>query len=158
MEILIHQMTWSDFLVHLLGWWYQFQCLLFHLLSQVSKSFMNPSTNSSTHSRFWWLDKTCLVEAMWRSSSIQAYKSSSPCRPLQIDLEVEGDELSNAFNLLSCSSILRVVGWDLEGRLIDRKWEDKREETASVGFNECNLEAGKWPAGVSFSCSKNRER
>ncbi|KAG7015845.1 hypothetical protein SDJN02_23483, partial [Cucurbita argyrosperma subsp. argyrosperma] len=36
--------------------------------------------------------------------------------------------------------------------------EDKREETASVGFNECNLEAGKWPAGVSFSCSKNRER
>uniref|UniRef100_A0A0A0L1K1 Uncharacterized protein n=1 Tax=Cucumis sativus TaxID=3659 RepID=A0A0A0L1K1_CUCSA len=84
-------------------------------LELVSKSFMNPSTSSSTHFRFWCLDKTCLVDAIWRSSSMEAYKSSSPNKPLQIDLEVEGDEFSNGFNLLSCSSILRVVGWDLEG-------------------------------------------
>ncbi|KAL0550616.1 hypothetical protein IC582_015138 [Cucumis melo] len=76
---------------------------------------MNPSTSSSTHFLFWCLDKTCLVDAIWRSSSMEAYKSSSPNKPLQIDLEVEGDEFSNGFNLLSCSSILRVVGWDLEG-------------------------------------------
>ncbi|KAK3029167.1 hypothetical protein RJ639_039722 [Escallonia herrerae] len=50
------------------------------------------------------------------------YSSSIPDRPVHIVSAVEPDDTSRALSLFSSSSILRVLGWDLEGKLIDRMW------------------------------------
>ncbi|KAK3018062.1 hypothetical protein RJ639_005187 [Escallonia herrerae] len=50
------------------------------------------------------------------------YSSSIPDRPVHIVSAVESDNASRALSLFSSSSILRVLGWDLEGKLIDRMW------------------------------------
>ena len=41
---------------------------------------------------------------------------------MQIAPNVDVDDASNVLSLLSTSWILRVVGWDLEGKLIDLTW------------------------------------
>ena len=89
---------------------------------QISKRFTDPSSNSLTHFSCWWRERVCWVDGKLRSSSMQLYNSSSPDRPLEIFTNADVDDASNVLSLLSSSWILRVAGWDLEGRLIDLIW------------------------------------
>lgn len=59
---------------------------------------------------------------MLNRSFTSLYKSSSPDRPMKIDPDVEVDDASQVLSLFSSSWTLRVVGWDLEGRLTDLTW------------------------------------
>ena len=62
------------------------------------------------------------MDCKLRSSSKHLYNSSIPERPLQIVPNADVDDASHFLSLLSSSWILRVVEWDLEGKLIDLTW------------------------------------
>ena len=89
---------------------------------QTSKILTGPSNKSLTHFSCWWWERACWVDGKPRSSSKHLYNSCSPDRPLQIVSNVDVDDASNVLSLLSSSWILRVVGCDLEGKLIDLTW------------------------------------
>lgn len=94
------------------------------VMPQISRSFTDPSNNSSIHFSCWFWERTRWLDAIFRRSSKYMYNSSSPERLLQIDPDVNNNlaDSSNDLTLLNSSSILMVLGWDLEGKLIHLTW------------------------------------
>jgi len=104
------------------AWTFSLICNMVSLvMPHISKILTEPSNTSSTHlSPLWW-EITFWVDAMLRRSSKQMYKSSSNERPVWIDFDVDiVDVPSQVLIFLSSSSTLTVLGWDLEGKLIER--------------------------------------
>ncbi|KAK3018061.1 hypothetical protein RJ639_005186 [Escallonia herrerae] len=92
------------------------------VMPQISNSLSDPSSNSLADTSCGWTERACWVSGKLRRSSMHLYNSSIPDRPVRIVSAVESDDTSRVLSLFSSSLILRVLGWDLEGKLIDRMW------------------------------------
>jgi len=102
-------------------WTFSLICNMVSLvMPHMSKILIEPSNTSSTHLWPLWREITCWVDGMLRRSSKERYKSWSKDRPVWMDSEEGVDVPSQVFSLLNSSSTLMVLGWDLEGKLMQR--------------------------------------
>jgi len=92
------------------------------VMSHISKTLTEPSRSSSMHFSPWWLEINFWVDAMFRRSSNEIYKSDSKDKPVPIDFEVDVEVASQVLRLLSSSSTLLMLGWDPVGKLFERTW------------------------------------